>query len=269
MTPPTPQALQALQPFDMNSIPQLVAAVGALGLASMGIVDALGKVFVFDSLSKKMRLKVFGLPYAGYGPVKRLVQKVAPALEVSYGDRYAAVIINQYKAGRGAGQAPDTIRQGVRLGLPYLDEKAALRVVGAVWGMEPRLTKAFVASLRAGTIGATPPENPPDTDISIAAAQTLAARFATALDTRVQSVFTSAEQDYQSWMRFASGITALVLAVIYNLATTNGKMELKDWGMAVLVGLVAVPLAPIAKDLSASLSQALGALGQVFNKPKP
>ena len=83
MAPPTPQALQALQPFDMNSIPQLVAAVGALGLASMGIVDALGKVFVFDSLSKKMRLKVFGLPYAGYGPVKRLVQKVAPALEVS------------------------------------------------------------------------------------------------------------------------------------------------------------------------------------------
>jgi hypothetical protein len=41
--------------------------------------------------------------------------------------------------------------------------------------------------------------------------------------------------------------------------------DLAGWFIALLIDLAAVPLAPIAKDLANSLSQALGALGKLRN----
>lgn len=245
-----------------DQVPVLISAVGALGFAAMGMVEAIGKaLLVFDVPWAKRTQRVFGLPYAGYGPVKRLIARVGPALEVSYGKNYAAILIGQYKAGRGAGQAPDTIRQGVRLGLPYLSATKAESVVSAVWGISSDLTHDFARSVTArGTDGA-PAALPADT------AQSLAARFATALDTSVQAAFDSAEQDYQAWARFWAGVAAVGLSLAYYATNPGtGGRTFGGWVLAALVGLAAVPLAPVAKDLSTSLSQALTALGQVRGK---
>jgi hypothetical protein len=56
------------------------------------------------------------------------------------------------------------------------------------------------------------------------------------------------------------------MSVAYYAALPDAKTHMWDpayWFTPILVGLVAVPLAPIAKDLSTSISQALTALGQI------
>jgi hypothetical protein len=250
---------------DLAQIPVLVSAVGALGFASMGIVDAAGKaLLVFDPPWLRQRGHPLGLPYAGYAPVLRLVRRVAPALRATYGESYGVLIADQYRADRGASQAPDMIRQGVRLGLPYVDHKDALAVVEALWGLPKAQSLALATALTAPNMTADPaaspgpaPSAPPPTG--------LAARFATALDTAVQAAFDAAEQSYQAWARFWAGVVAVALSLLYHWALAGagqGAAGWFGWVLALITGLAAVPLAPVAKDLSSSLSQALSALGQ-------
>jgi hypothetical protein len=257
----------------MKDIPGLITIVGALGIAAFGIVDALGKtVFVFDPPWARQRNLAYGLPYAGFGAIRRLLKRVEPAMKVTYGDAYGTILINQYRAGRSQGQAPEMIRQGVRLGLPYLSQTAAEGVIAAVWGMSSAQTAALAQALTAEkTADAAAPAAPDAGAAATAAPQALAARFATALDTSVQAAFASAEQRYQSWAQFWAGVAAVVLSLGYEGATAGWPWAAHTgsagaWIIALLVGLAAVPLAPVAKDLSSSLSQALTALGQVRAK---
>ena len=247
----------------LAQVPILISAVGALGTAAMGIVEALGKgLFVFDIPWARRRQIPVGLPYAGFGTVKHLIKRVGPTLRVVYGEDYASMLVGQYRAGRGSGDAPETIRQGVRLGLPYVSKEQAVETVKAVWGMRNDLTEQFVNALLAEKTQVIAAAAPADQQV----AQGLAARFATALDTSVEAAFDSAEQDFQSWARFWAGVAAVSLSLVYHWATMPSWNDLAGWMVALLVGLSAVPLAPIVKDLSTSLSQALNALGQINGK---
>jgi hypothetical protein len=247
---------------DLAQIPVLVSAVGVLGVASMGVVDAVGKaLLVVDPPWLRRRGLPIGLPYAGFGPVRRLMRRVAPALRATYGESYGALITDQYRADRGAGQAPDMIRQGVRLGLPYVDHKDALAVVEALWGLPRAQSEALAAALTSANPVSS--SAPPPTG--------LAARFATALDTAVQAAFDAAEQIYQAWTRFWAGVVAVGLSLLYHWALVGAAHGPADagwfgWVLALITGLAAVPLAPVAKDLSSSLSQALSALGQAQSR---
>lgn len=273
-----------LDSVKLADIPVFIAAIGALGIAAFGIVDAVGKaLFVFDiplpgflggreakdadSRARPRRRVAMGLPYVGFGKVRRLARLLAPALIVSYGEEYDRILRQQYRAGRGQGEAPDTLRQGVRLGLPFLDPRAAQGVIAAVWGLPEAqtaaLAEALTAEKQAGSEGAA--KAPP----AVAEAQALAARFATALDTRVAAAFELAEEIYQARARLWAAAVAIGLSLAYHASTAGAKiMDPAGWLVALLVGLAAVPLAPIAKDLSSSLSDALNALGKLRGSAK-
>jgi hypothetical protein len=265
MTVPTPGGA-----FDLTLIPEYVGAVGALGIASFGVVEAIGKtLFVFDLPGGR---RVAGLPYVGFNKIQALIRLVGPALEVSYGRDYVRLIRQQYRARRSKGQAPETIRQGVRLGLPFLSQHAAAEVIRAVWGLPESNALQLAAALsQAPGSDATSPPSPAAEDESSAPAPApaaLAARFATALDSRVQAAFDIAEQVYETRAQFWAGCVAIGLSLGYQGATsawtipTSGA-QFGQWGIALLIGLVAVPLAPAAKDLSTSLSDALTALNKI------
>ncbi len=275
-----------LGPVKLEDIPVLIAAIGALGIASFGIVDAVGKaLFVFDiplprfgpqrakaprtddgappgsEPEEPPRRAAIGLPYVGFGKVRRLARQLAPALIVSYGDEYDRILRQQYRAGRSQGEAPETIRQGVRLGLPFLAPQAAQDVIAAVWGLPKDQTAALAEALTAEKRGGAEETAPmPE---AVAAAQALAARFATALDTRVDAAFELAEEIYQARARLWAAVVAIGLSLGYHAATAGGDGKADGWLLALVVGLAAVPLAPVAKDLSSSLSDALNALGKL------
>lgn len=249
----------------LDQIPTLIAAVGALGIAAFGIVDAFGKsLFVFDLKLPGGRRKAIGLPFVGFQKVRAVVRDVGPALRVTYGDGYDEIIRQQYRSGRGAGQAPETIRQGVRLGLPLLSPTSAADVVASMWGL-PRedalnLARALVAEKRPGAKSAAK---------DVADAQKMAGRWATAFDTRVQAAFDLAEEIYQARAQFWAGAVAVGLSLAYHGATAgSSRSDPAGWIVALIVGLAAVPLAPIAKDLSSKLSDAVGALKQINSKAR-
>lgn len=239
-----------------------VAAVGAFGVASFGLVEAVGKAFAFGG---------FGLPYAGYGAVKHAIRHLMPALKVAYGDDYMDIISQQYRAGRSDGQAPDTIRQGVRLGLPFMPLSDAAKLIDSVWDLDPKPPRAApgtapampYATALAEALQAVPPTTATSVPVD---PQSLAGRFATALDARIQAAFEVAEERYEAIAKLIAAVVAVGLAVGFDFGlAANGPLPV-PLPVALIVGIIAVPLAPVAKDVSTSLQNALTAFKAVAGK---
>ncbi len=202
----------------------------------------------------------WGLPFVGYPCVRAVATQFREALTFVHGPQFDLILAQQYRNGRSSGQAPDTIRQAVRLALPLMPADAAAQVVNSVWGMGEESSRKLVAALQAEKSGAEAPVGEDE-------AVTLAQRFALALDNRVSAAFSLAEERYQAVAKLSAGIAAVVLAVVF-----NAGMEANGDGyplfLALIIGAAAVPLAPIAKDLASALTDALKAWKQVGVAPK-
>jgi hypothetical protein len=240
-------------PLSWENVGTGLTAIGAFGTASFGVVESLGKMISFSS-GKPSGLHHYGLPYAGFGKVKKMMAPLAPALKCTYGEDYLEIIAQQYYADRSAGTAPDLIRQGVRLGLPFLNDDDAAAVIGKVWSLGQNSSMALATALKA------PPGSPAAVDTE---AQALAGRFAGALDARINAAFAIADQTYETTAKTAAGAVAVVLALAFNCSLGADKYS---WFAAVAVGLVAVPLAPVAKDLSSYLQNAFTAFKSISGK---
>jgi hypothetical protein len=242
-----------------------VAAVGSLGLAAFGVTEALGKALVV-SLGARGKYLHYGLPYVGFGAVKSAIRPLRPALEVAYGANSLEILAQQYRAGRSQGKAADTIRQGVRLGLPFMPVADAAKVIGGVWNMGGALSTQLAAALQAPGAGGSPPPTPAGAASgAVDPTQALAGRFATALDARVYAAFALADERYESQAKLLSGLVAVLLALGFNYglgAGLPGHAKF-SWFLAIGIGIVAVPLAPVAKDLSSSLQSALTAFKSI------
>jgi hypothetical protein len=235
-----------------------IIAVGALGTAAFGVVEALGKALV---------IRRFGLPYVGFKCVLAVIEEFKDALYFTYGKHYELILAQQYRNDRSSGSAPETIRQGVRLALPMMDGAQGKALVTRVWGLGDDKSAALVDALQAEKSG---PLSAAEAD----AAATLAARFALALDSRIASAFTLAEERYQATARLWAGLAAIGLSLLFNMGLrsaptgASGTEQGYPWLVALLIGAAAVPLAPVAKDLSSALSDALKAWRQVGAPPK-
>jgi hypothetical protein len=87
------------------------------------------------------------------------------------------------------------------------------------------------------------------------------ARFDMILTTLLDGAYLHADQIYRSWTRALATLVAIVLALcgaaLLHTQTDSWALDLLE---ATLVGLLATPLAPIAKDLSTALATAVNAL---------
>lgn len=246
-----------------------VAAVGSLGVAAFGLVESAGKAFAFTySVGRERHLVHWGLPYVGLEVVHKMALPLRTALRCAYGDGYAEIIAQQYRANRSDGSAPDTIRQGVRLGLPFLSVTAATDLIASVWHMDPAHSKALAEALQADPPATTTPAASPSPG-TVDPVQALAGRFATALDARINAAFQLADERYETVAKTAAGVFAVILAGVFNygLATSTSQDHgLYSWPIAIIIGLVAVPIAPVAKDVSTSLQNALTAFKSISGK---
>ena len=259
-----------------------IAAIGSLGVAAFGIVESLGKAFAFTLWlgakppadappgTSKRKLVHWGLPYVGLECVNRMIGPLHPALERAYGEDYAEIIAQQYRSDRSQGAGPDTIRQGVRLGLPFLGEQAAAKLIGAVWRLDTTHALGLARALQAP--GADQPPAPAAAASgSVDQMQALAGRFSTALDARISAAFDLADERYETVAKTAAGGLAILMSAVFNyglVAHANG-FDLSGrypWPIALGAGLVAVPLAPVAKDLSTKLQDALTAFKSISGK---
>lgn len=230
----------------------LVLAIGALGTAAYGLTEAIGKFVAFGAdIGRTKTNNPRGLPFAGLGHVNRAIKPFESALKLTYGKDFKEIIAQQYREGRSTGSAPDTILQGIRLALPMMTVAQASSVIQAAWGLAEDDAKRLATALQSET------KLPSDqqADVTDDHAVVLASRFALALDSRISAAFLIAEERYRSATRTTAGALAIILSFALNCGMGSPLPGL----VVFVIGAVAVPLAPVAKDLAASLSGAVSA----------
>jgi hypothetical protein len=77
------------------------------------------------------------------------------------------------------------------------------------------------------------------------------ARLETLIDARIDSALALAEKDYVTQTKVFATIVALVIA--FGVGIPLGQ----SWIPCLIVGLVAVPIAPVAKDVASAITEAV------------
>lgn len=259
-----------------ESLIALVLGIGALGAAAYGLVETLGKAMAgsrweLDPETREARVRrtLFvrfrGLPYVGFTAVQHFMKMVDAPLRAAYGNDVQLIVRGQYRDGRVAGAAPTTIRQGVRLGLSLLNEDAIRALIRTIWG-ENVDTERLVAAIAARNAAPEAHLEAPG-GVPMETAERLMSNFVTVLDARMDAAFSLAEERYLAAARTWAALTSIGLALGLNYIATLGGAEAAEpalpWEVALLVGVAAVPLAPIAKDLARGLSEAVGAFRSI------
>jgi hypothetical protein len=229
-----------------------VLAVGALGVAAYGVVDA-SKMVPWIDLAGFERL----FDRSGHGgrrwPISQptTLQPLMPALQAAFGAPVLELLKAQYRGGRSKGDLPRTLRQGVRIGFGLMEAQQVEQVAMAI-GLPPVMARRAVtalalerqATLRDGVaVGRASAED-----------STGLAQLETAIDARIDAALTLAEVQYATQLKLAATVVALAVA------GAVGVVLGRPWYEWLLVGLAAVPLAPVAKDLATALQEATKAL---------
>jgi hypothetical protein len=213
----------------MDNIGTIVLAAGALGTAAFGIVEA----------AKWMRF----IGEAGFRRIPGLLGPIYPLYAIAYGDGYETLLRSQYRGDNR--ELMRTLRQGARIGLTPDNAEAAAKFLG---NLDTARLKQAAAEIGKGA--------PLGDDL-----RNVVGRFELAVDARIDAAMVRALDDYKAAVRLWASIVAFVIAVLVGLhidRVENGDGHLLL--IAILVGAVAVPLAPMAKDLASALNNAAQAI---------
>jgi len=217
--------------MDPNEISNLVIAIGALGTASFALVDA-------TKIGRNG-----GVSNSGFGFIEEAVRTLLPnaarkrnadamnVLDVLHGNWINGVALADQKA-----IAKSLIKLRLAEGTAESFAKAT--------DVDRNVLTQVAKAMRAGT--ALTPE------------QTNAlGRFDLALTALLDDAYQHADQRYRNSAKMLASIVAIVLAVaggwaVVGTAAGDYFGTAKMW-QAALCGLLAIPLAPISKDLASAL----------------
>lgn len=209
----------------VTTLSSAIAAAGALGTASFGIVEG---------------LKWTALGTAGFGSIgKYLGHDLVGCLRTAYGPDFERLLRAQYRQdSQSQSVIGKSLRQGVRIGLTSAHAESVARFLGTV---APDALKRAVETVEgARSLG----------DVDRAAI----GRFELAADARITSALSRAQDIYLGWVRGSASACAIVLGVVAALLSGSDLVD------GLIVGVVAVPLAPIANDVVAALQAATRAM---------
>lgn len=233
-------------------------ATGGLGAAAYGVVDGL-KLITWIDLAGFERL--FGSRSTKGGRHWPMQQRAGldpllPSLQAAYGADAVELLKAQYRSGRSKGELPRTLRQGVRIGFGVLRSEEINRTARALGIDEQAAQQAADALIMARN--QRPPaagEMPPAAPASVNGEERSAlARLETAIDARIDSALVLAEVQYVTQTKVIATMVAL------SIALSVGRCLDADTLVSLMIGLAAVPLAPVAKDLATALQEAVRAL---------
>jgi len=218
----------------IQSVGNIVVAVAALGTASMGFVDA---------------LKAFGGGPSNFGfsTIRRTLRPFLP--KNANGAFSEAELLEALKSNwiNGVAKADQKAKAKALIHLGLTAGNAADLAKAA--GVDEK-TLASVADKVAGRAQG-------NTALTPAEINTLG-QFDAILSVILDEAYERGDQQYRNGTK----ILAMIFAVIFGIA---GSLLIKGSsgdavGLGLLVGLAAVPLAPIAKDLTSSLQAAVAAI---------
>jgi len=236
----------------------IALAVGGLGAASYGIVDGL-KLFPWIDLAGFERL--FSSRGTAGGRRWPTAQKAAldpllPALEFAYGTDAMELLKAQYRSGRTKSDLPRSLRQGVRIGFGVMASDGII-AAGIGLGINKEIATHAADALIVGRQQRPPaageqekmPSPSPVSDEQRAAL----ARLETAIDGRIDAALMLADTQYITQTKLIATFVALVIAFFVGLSLEQDPL------ICFVVGIAAVPLAPVAKDIATALQEAVKA----------
>jgi hypothetical protein len=245
----------------LTSLPQVITAIGGLGTAAFGLLDA----------SKSVLTPINKI---GFARIEVLILSLTP-LETELNAQGQAV---------QTGPPPNALPQ-----------KNIIETLLANWinGTDVSSQKAIAKSLIKLHLSAgNAAELAAKTNVDPALLQSVAtkivsgvplqqaesdaySRFDMIVTALLDEVYQHADDVYRNWTRVLAGVIAILLAVIAgatlfpqvsptHIETTAdlwvGYLRSRYIWQALLVGLLATPLAPIAKDLSSALATAVNTM---------
>jgi len=230
--------------FGLETLPAIVTAIGGLGTAAFGIVDA---------------TKVFngGANHIGFSGIKAAVSPLTPPSTGS--------------EAKGLTQAKilDTLEANWFNGTDLASQKA---IAKALIKLNVSPTNAFALAQATGVdpTALTGIANSMARGTSLDASQAdVLARLDLIVTALLDEAYQRSDQVYRNGTRALATGVALMLSLVGGItlhlhgeATTASSWSI-DIAESLLVGLLATPLAPIAKDVSTALATAVNTLQAV------
>ena len=199
---------------NIGTVLDFMAASGALGVAAFGIADGLKRwAWVGE---------------AGYSEISTKLGRIFDTLEVAYGKDAEKLMRALYRGNQD--ELARVMRQGVRIGLTATN---ATVVTQTLCVHVPEL-EAIATKLREGAELTEVERN-------------ILGRFELAVDARIDAALTLARDRYINTVRCVAAALAVVVGIVVALIVE--PLGWKPAGRGLLVGLIAVPLAPVAKDV--------------------
>jgi hypothetical protein len=216
----------------MTELTVMIAAIGALGTAAFGLVDAF-----------KM-LPGGGISRAGFKFIRRTIQNLAPKVASLDGsglspDSMQFTLLSQWINGAATTDQVNIAKSLIKL---RLTPDTATALANAT-GVDANVLSQVAGNIRTGTALTTTQSD-------------VYGRFDLLLTTMHDQAYQRADQRYRNAAKALAVPVAVILALVARHVLNNQISHLE----AILIGLIATPIAPVAKDLSTAISTAAQAL---------
>ena len=217
--------------ISLDQVGAALAALSALATAAFGLLDA-SKAFNG------------GISNIGLNHIRRAMTRFEGALDQALGTGEWWVLIRaNWINGMAKVEQKAVARSLVKLGLT----PATAAGLAAALGLDAAKLTAVAVKLANGTSLTEQELN-------------LLGRLSAVLDARLDAGFEMAEQQYRNVSRMLAGGLCIALSIAARAIWDVSGGSPPPWWVAVAVGILAVPIAPVAKDLTSSLTAAMRAL---------
>jgi hypothetical protein len=219
------------------SVGNALIAVGALGTASFGLVDVC-KSFWNGGPSS-----------AGFSYIEKALAPFGSALAQGAGAHWAHMLKSHWINGAALDDQKAKAKALIRLGLtPH---------TAATMAKAPSLAERIdAAAFELAATKIADGEHLTEVDLNVLG------RFDAMVSAALDAGFERADQRYRSVARLLACLIAIVLAVLAAWlidGQAHKPVTVSDIAIAVFIGLVSTPLAPVAKDLAKTLNTAAAA----------
>lgn len=218
--------------ISLETVGASLAALSALSTAAFGLIDA-SKAFWG------------GASNIGKGHIKAALTPFCAALDNALGSgAWWPVLEANWVSGVAKADQKAKAEALIKIGLSSANAPG----VAAAAHVDPAALQAAVTKLETGA---------PLTDADL----NVLGRMNATIESLLDAAFEKADQQYRNVCRVLAGLACILLAIVADLLweKTTGTPRPSLWA-ALAVGALAVPLAPVAKDLTSALSAAMNAL---------
>jgi len=253
-----------------SQLPQIIMAIGGLGTAAFGLVDALkvtGRINIIGLSGIKETVKKLTPDAQRQTPVEETPTEESgssPSHNALPREQILKTICANWVNGTDLSAQKAIAKTLIKL---HLNAENATALARRTF-VDAKLLSSAAVKIASGSSTA---QAGPETALTQPESNVYA-RFDLIVTALLDEAYQHADQVYRNRTRALAAGISVVLALLggWIVATSAGPgmpppdpLVWKDWVLFALVGLLATPLAPIAKDLSTALATAVNTMQQL------